>query len=466
MDGTRFDDLIKGLCTKRLTRLSALRGLVAGAAAAVAGVALFSEETDAKKSRASAESKKHKRKQICHCVDEFATSCTTIKPRKKAAKKHLKHPCDYAGPCVAGKSGCPRTAVSGGGGGGPLPVICNAETCPDGFCVDDNCVECRDSGDCCPPESLDCDLVCVNGSCVPEVGCDVDTDCAANQICENNICVDEECGNNSHCPVGKICVKTNGDHGRCEFKDGCKIDTDCNNDQICEDDVCVAQQCEEDIDCKGLNEVCLETENNSHGRCEATACKVDTDCPNAKICVNDVCVPQQCEEDEDCKKDEICVETNNSHGRCEPVEGCKNDEECAANEICEDYVCVPQQCETDQDCAKDEVCAEIDNEHGRCVVDDQCKYDRDCEKGKECDKGECKNICSGKDPQFCPGKDDNDRDKCCSADEVCGFESDGDATCTSVCFENKKCQGNTKLCKRVGSNHYNQCVACPACLNS
>src|SRR4051794_16494802 len=48
MDGEKFDDLIKRLFTIRLTRGNTLRGLAAGAAAALTGATLAEDETDAK----------------------------------------------------------------------------------------------------------------------------------------------------------------------------------------------------------------------------------------------------------------------------------------------------------------------------------------------------------------------------------------------------------------------------------
>ena len=48
MDDQRFDDLIKTLAAKRISRAGALRGLVGGAVAAVAATALGGEGTDAK----------------------------------------------------------------------------------------------------------------------------------------------------------------------------------------------------------------------------------------------------------------------------------------------------------------------------------------------------------------------------------------------------------------------------------
>ena len=49
MDGQKFDELIKQFCTTRLTRLSALRGLVAGVAATVTGSALIADDAEARK---------------------------------------------------------------------------------------------------------------------------------------------------------------------------------------------------------------------------------------------------------------------------------------------------------------------------------------------------------------------------------------------------------------------------------
>ena len=54
MDGQKFDELVKQFCTTRLTRWSALRGLVAGAAATVTGAAVLSDDAEARARRAAA----------------------------------------------------------------------------------------------------------------------------------------------------------------------------------------------------------------------------------------------------------------------------------------------------------------------------------------------------------------------------------------------------------------------------
>ncbi len=58
MDGEKFDDLIRKLATIRMTRMDALRGMVAGAAATVTGAtSLDLEDAEAKK-KAKAAGKK------------------------------------------------------------------------------------------------------------------------------------------------------------------------------------------------------------------------------------------------------------------------------------------------------------------------------------------------------------------------------------------------------------------------
>jgi len=47
MDGEKFDDLLKKVCTTRLTRLGALRGLAVAAVAAVTGSALVADDASA-----------------------------------------------------------------------------------------------------------------------------------------------------------------------------------------------------------------------------------------------------------------------------------------------------------------------------------------------------------------------------------------------------------------------------------
>src|SRR5829696_8272961 len=70
MDGEKFDSLIKRFYTTRLTRKSALRGLVAGAAASVAGLSLASE----------GQARKRKSNRRGARAEAIVEDCTTVVP--------------------------------------------------------------------------------------------------------------------------------------------------------------------------------------------------------------------------------------------------------------------------------------------------------------------------------------------------------------------------------------------------
>jgi hypothetical protein len=91
MDGERFDALIRRLGTTRLTRMRALRG-VAGSAAALMAAALVATTEAADRRR--------RKRTICHCPDTDPKNCTTLRLRRRRARRHLRrHPNDYKGEC-------------------------------------------------------------------------------------------------------------------------------------------------------------------------------------------------------------------------------------------------------------------------------------------------------------------------------------------------------------------------------
>ena len=94
MDAERFDAMIKRLGTTRLTRMRALRGVAASAAAALIGAALVPAAADA------ADRHRRRKRTICHCPDTDPKNCKTLRLRRKRAKRHLRqHPNDYKGEC-------------------------------------------------------------------------------------------------------------------------------------------------------------------------------------------------------------------------------------------------------------------------------------------------------------------------------------------------------------------------------
>jgi hypothetical protein len=295
MDGSRFDALVRNLSAKRVSRLDALRGLAATAAAAVAGVALFSHESEAKNNGPKS-NPKGKKKTICHCGTFDPSSCITLKPRPKSAKKHLKHQCDYAGPCVAGKVGCPIPS-----GGGPQPsVSCTTN----GDCLDASapCCNTLASGvkECgsCPPDT------CLAVPCTEDAACNsAITGCTCRNIINGegtcgteDVCNPYECTENSDCNAAfDGCRCRNQDQeggGTCGTEDicsahDCQGDDDCNGDvKGCKcrdidsyssygtcstDDICRANKCAGDYDCNGdvYGCTCRHIDEYGFGTCGA-----------------------------------------------------------------------------------------------------------------------------------------------------------------------------------------------------
>jgi hypothetical protein len=91
MDGERFDALIRRLGTTRLTRMRVLRGATGSAAALMAAALVATTE---------AADRRRRKRTICHCPDTDPKNCTTLRLRRRRARRHLRrHPNDYKGEC-------------------------------------------------------------------------------------------------------------------------------------------------------------------------------------------------------------------------------------------------------------------------------------------------------------------------------------------------------------------------------
>jgi hypothetical protein len=160
-------------------------------------------------------------------------------------------------------------------------------------CVDGEVVECEIDGDCEAGE------VCEQDVCVPDVECNVDEDCAAGEVCVVNLCMpDVECNVAQDCAAGEICV------GKV-----CVPDVECNVDQDCPaGEIGFANECVPDLECSidqdcPLGEICIA--NECVTRIE---CNLDADCPAGEVCVDNTCVPDiKCSVDEDCDDDNECT---------------------------------------------------------------------------------------------------------------------------------------------------------------
>ena len=211
MDGSRFDQLIKSIATTRVSRLTALRGLAAGAVAAIAGVNFRAEDAEAAKSR-RCRSKPTEcqtcKKGKCHRNNNGEKKCHRGKLRPKANGTLCSIPGATSatcrnGACIAAVTpplGCsPANNTQGSCQAGQ---ICNTQA----ICVA-GCTGGPGQGSC--PQNL----ICVNGQCQVPGGCtprtNVQGNCGPGQVCNlSGICVtavgclntaNPQCGTNQFC---------------------------------------------------------------------------------------------------------------------------------------------------------------------------------------------------------------------------------------------------------------------------
>jgi hypothetical protein len=195
MDGTQFDQLIKGIAMQRVSRLTALRGLTVSAVAGLTGLSLVAEEADAK-------GKKRRKRKVCLCSP---ASCQTKKTRNRKKVIRANAPCAYGGACTSfNPCGGGTTTVAPG----PGPECTTNTECTGG-------------------------RVCVGGTCG---NCTLTSQCNFNRVCLGTpgLCVGREActgtGSQPECtnihPVLNVCV-----NGGCQLFDACTLNFQCNTAQ-------------------------------------------------------------------------------------------------------------------------------------------------------------------------------------------------------------------------------------------
>lgn len=276
------------------------------------------------------------------------------------------------------------------------------------------------------------------------VECHSDYDCASNQACLDNHCVNP-CTVNNICAQNAICFAIN--HAAY-----CK--------------------CPEDI-----------PSGNPFSYCERLPllppepeCKSDPDCPSKMACVNNKCV-NPCIELSPCANTAHCsvldsvpvrtmvcecpeMHVPDVNGECRaikvqiPTPSCISDSECPDNEAC-----INRQCRNPCNCGINAQCT-IQNHRAICSCDEGfegnpytscravgCRIDRECESGKACVNGNCINPCLINDP--------------CGTNAEC-FTVNNKANCR--CLSGYR--GNPyERCTIIGCRTNSDCPSDKACVN-
>jgi hypothetical protein len=248
--------------------------------------------------------------------------------------------------------------------GGLIPLAINrqragAQSLPFPFCI---------TGADCP--SGHCIPIDLSGLGICSQGCVSDYDCPDEEQCVSGQCVLEPCDENADCPSGRpFCVG-----GRCLQCIGTGEESQgCPDEKICLNHVCVAEHCDEDADCPAGHPYCLNPGPN--GRC--VQCKgigeESQGCPDEKVCVNNVCVAEPCDETADCAGGQRCCE--GSPNFCAQ---CCTDNDCPDGRRCSNHICVPEtaQCDDDYDCPNGQICS-----NGTCTQNcsTSCVNNYDCQ---------------------------------------------------------------------------------------
>ncbi len=170
------------------------------------------------------------------------------------------------------------------------------------------------------------------------VGCQSPDDCNGFP-CEDGEC-QYECVNNQDCGRFQSCV-ANACSDRC-FGPGT-----CFRGGVCVNGVCIEEQCAQDSDCE-MGKLCREQ------LCvDPKPCMDNSECATGARCVDGNCEPLgRCGGDANCASDEIC-----NNGKCEQRQDCSTDPNlCMMGEICIAGRCVPDLCRGAEDCATNEIC--------------------------------------------------------------------------------------------------------------
>jgi len=169
-------------------------------------------------------------------------------------------------------------------------------------------------GVCMPKNDDVCDIItcpsgfaCEAGACVKTVECHSNRDCSGDDICTEGRCIPcqtDVCDPSQEveCVFGGQCVSGLCVDGKCLKEGACVVDSNCSEGLVCLEEKCVvAYECIKDSDCAS-GKIC-----NSEYKCEDDVeCRVDADCGGGLLCVSNICI--ECRLNCECPNEgDICL---------------------------------------------------------------------------------------------------------------------------------------------------------------
>lgn len=322
---------------------------------------------------------------------------------------------------------------------------------PDAYCAQDCTADPRACG-----EGFVCEVFGEVAYCQPDgpVGprgeCERPTDCAQGSYCvqgeDGSSTCTPRCDDDAQCEAGEYCAGAEGGFGVCypfgDVEDGAS---------------CVGreQECRAGSFCAGPEPVCIPECTDAPDGCPDGMVCLDANAEGRRFCYphGDVPAYGACEGVYDCEPDSYC-DTRNGQGVCLPTD-CQGDDDCAADHWCfrgpNWSQCVPEgEGMTGDDCAEDGfACAEGhfclygETEQAYCAQD--CTGFPDvCREGEVCRYfGSGYNLCvaPGETP---PGASCAQDAQACDAGSICVGVGEPEAYCAQLCtFDADACADGT-----------------------
>lgn len=354
------------------------------------------------------------------------------------------------------------------------------------------------------------------------IGCISNSDCPNDRQCINAQCINpcvysnpcsplSECRVQNHialcrCPLGYI----GNPYVNCrrEPQPECRQDSDCPSRLACINEQCqnpcaVLQPCHNPAECLVSPTVPVRTMicvcptgyiSSGSGTCNPitalreVACLSDSECPNDRTCVNNICInPCSCGPNADCRVKNhkpICTCKQGFNGNpdieCTRI-GCRSNDECSEQHTCINRQCVPACAADGSTCGTKATCYAtnhraiceclpgfVGNPKISCAVVG-CRSDSDCPTNRACINERCENPCAESNPcdetaeckvynhePVCacpPGYVGNTKTGCKKIEEKCSLDKDCPSQlacftgeCINPCEATKPC-GVNAVCK-------------------